>query len=57
MKIAIRKSQNGEYYLRVTARNGEVIVHSETYTKKQSALYAANLLKAEAGAAQITDET
>ena len=35
-KFQIFKGANSEYYFRLTARNGEIILASEGYTSKQS---------------------
>lgn len=42
MKFRIRKSKKGEYYFVVTARNGQVILVSEMYVRKQSCLRTIN---------------
>jgi uncharacterized protein YegP (UPF0339 family) len=54
MKCQIRPAAGGQYYVRVVARNGEVLAHSETYTTKQSATNCARLL---AGPGTVEDLT
>lgn len=34
--IIIKKARNGQYYFIVKARNGRVLVTSETYTRKSN---------------------
>jgi uncharacterized protein len=34
MKIEIKKSVDGQFYFVLKARNGQILVTSETYTKK-----------------------
>ena len=36
MKIEIRKSEDGQYYWCTLAKNGQVVLTSETYKRKQS---------------------
>jgi uncharacterized protein YegP (UPF0339 family) len=46
-KIHIFKSpENGQWYLHIKARNGEIVLQSEGYKSHQSALKLANRLQA-----------
>jgi hypothetical protein len=53
----LRKSVNGQYFFRFRGPNHETIVVSETYTTKQNALHAINLLKVHGSTAQVRDNT
>jgi len=54
-KIRVRRSTNGQYYVRIDATNGEPLFTSETYVTKSSAQNAARL--AQGGGGTIVDET
>jgi uncharacterized protein YegP (UPF0339 family) len=56
MKFHIQKS-GSEYYVTFVAKNGETLGHTENYTSKASATHCANLLKEQAGSADIIDNT
>jgi uncharacterized protein YegP (UPF0339 family) len=45
------------FYWRFVAANGEIMCHSEGYTTKQSALHAVNVMRNQAGVANVTDLT
>lgn len=57
MTFEIFKGINGQFYFRIKAANGEKVAQSEGYTQKQSALNTVNLIKREAGSAQVIDLT
>jgi uncharacterized protein YegP (UPF0339 family) len=42
--IKIMRSKNGELFFDVTAKNGRIIVHSETYKRKAGVLKAIKAL-------------
>lgn len=44
MTAQIRKSTNGQYFVRVVASNGQTLAHSETYTTKASAQNCAKII-------------
>jgi uncharacterized protein YegP (UPF0339 family) len=56
MKLKI-KASGDQFYLVMQAKNGETLGHTENYTRKETAQRCAEILKAEAGEAQILDET
>jgi uncharacterized protein YegP (UPF0339 family) len=56
MKFKI-KSSGDQFYLVLQANNGETLGHTENYTRKETAEHCAEILKAQAGEAQILDET
>jgi uncharacterized protein YegP (UPF0339 family) len=56
-RFVITRSQNGQYYFFLRADNGEVLVTSETYTTKQSALNGIQAVKDVAASAPIVDMT
>lgn len=59
MKIEIRRSRRRrrQYFLRVIAANGEVLLHSENYHDKRDAIHAAALLIEQAADAPVVDLT
>lgn len=57
MRIEIRRSANDQYFVRLVAGNNQIVASTETYTTKQSAQHAADILKNEASRAQIVDLT
>ncbi len=57
MTFEIFKGINGQFYFRIKAANGEKVAQSEGYTQKQSALNTVNLIKRDAGSAQVIDLT
>lgn len=56
MRIKITTASGG-YRTKLYGDNGEQMFVSEVYTTKASALYAANVVKTQAAAAQVIDET
>lgn len=44
MKIVIDTAADKQWYFRIVAKNGKTLAHSETYTRKRSALEAADLI-------------
>lgn len=46
MKFEYFKAQNGNWYWRLKATNGEIIAQSEGYTTKANATHAIALVKA-----------
>jgi uncharacterized protein YegP (UPF0339 family) len=54
MKCQIRKSTNGQYFVRVVASNGAILASSETYTTKYNAQNCANII---AGGGTVEDWT
>lgn len=57
MKFRIYRSTDGQYYFTATGGNNEVIVTSETYTRKASAQHAIVVLKGNAASATVIDLT
>lgn len=55
MKIEIRRTNNGQFYWRIVAGNGEPLAHSETYIHKSDAVSAAQSVKTNAAGAPILD--
>ena len=55
MKFYIERSTNYQYYFRIVADNHETLCHSETYTSKQSAKNAIDIIKREAATALVID--
>ena len=49
--------EGSEFYVTFVGKNGEIIAHTENYNQKASATHAANLIKQQAGAADIIDLT
>jgi uncharacterized protein YegP (UPF0339 family) len=56
MKFKI-KASGDQFYLVMRAKNGETLGHTENYSRKETAQRCAEILKAEAGEAEIVDET
>lgn len=44
MKISIKKAKDGQLYFVVSARNGKILVTSETYKSRQAAINAIKTL-------------
>ncbi len=40
MKFEIHKADDSQFYFRIVARNGKILAHSETYTRKRDAVRA-----------------
>lgn len=57
MKFEIFKGKNGEFYFRGKAGNGEVIFLSEGYKQKASAKHTIEVIKRDAGDAEVVDTT
>ena len=57
--ISIKKSSNDEYYVSVTADNGESLMHSETFTSKNNAInnVKAMMKQFESRDLEVLDET
>ena len=56
-RLEIVKSNNGEYFTRFKASNGETMVWSETYTAKHNAKNCAQSVKDNAADAPVYDES
>jgi uncharacterized protein len=56
-RFEIVKANNGEYFTRFKAPNGETMVWSETYTQKHNAKNCAQSVKDNAALALVVDET
>lgn len=52
-KFLIKKNSAGYYYFVFVSSNGQDICWSEAYTTEENAIYAANLVKNNAGNAPI----
>ncbi|QCX26425.1 DUF1508 domain-containing protein [Nocardioides jishulii] len=50
----IRRSANGQYFVRVVASNGAILAHSENYRAKADATNCARLLANGGGASDWT---
>jgi uncharacterized protein YegP (UPF0339 family) len=57
MKFVIKRSTNYQYYFDIKSNNGQILCHSETYTTKQSAKDAIEIIKREASTATTEDLT
>lgn len=47
MRFEVKKSENGQFYFNLLARNHEIIATSELYTQKHNALKTARLIARE----------
>ena len=56
VKFRIRKASGG-YRVHIQAANGKTVFWTEVYASKQSAKHAAEIVKAQAHAAPIVDDT
>ena len=56
MHFEVDLSKDGEYFLRVVGGNNEIIMVSETYTRKQSATTIAKRINEEMGSKTFTLE-
>jgi uncharacterized protein YegP (UPF0339 family) len=45
MRFEILKSRNGQFYWHIKSANGQVLAASETYTAKQSAVHAIDVVR------------
>jgi uncharacterized protein YegP (UPF0339 family) len=57
MYFAIRRSKNGQYWWRAVGDNNEIMAASELMTTKQSCEHAVRVIKAEAAAAPVHDQS
>lgn len=57
MKFVIEKSKDGQFYFVLKARNGQVLVTSETYKRKASCKKAIWSMKDKVFTAKIIDKT
>ncbi len=57
MYFAIRKNESGQFSWRAVADNNEILAASETLASKEACLNAIDVVKGEAGAAEIKDQT
>ena len=55
-QFEIRRSTNYQYYWVFQANNNEIIATSETYTTKQSARGAIDVIKQQAAGASVLDK-
>jgi uncharacterized protein YegP (UPF0339 family) len=56
-RFAVYRSKDGQFYFLFRAANGQVLVTSETYTTKQSALNGIEALRASISGAGVVDMT
>jgi uncharacterized protein YegP (UPF0339 family) len=56
-KFVLRKGRNGKYRFNLVGTSGKIIVTSEPYAAKPSALKAIDAVKKSAAAAEVVDET
>ncbi|WP_244616613.1 YegP family protein [Youhaiella tibetensis] len=56
-RFEIEAAKNGEHFVRFRARNGEIMVRSETYTSKASAKNAIESVKKNGPKADTVDES
>jgi hypothetical protein len=54
-KFELDKNRAEQWYWRFKANNGEIVAVSESYTSRASALHGANVVKEQAGNAEIVD--
>jgi uncharacterized protein YegP (UPF0339 family) len=57
VNFEILRSNDGGFFARIKAANHEIVFWSETYTSKQSAINACQLVQGGAGGATIYDQT
>lgn len=57
MRFSIWKSKDDQYYWLAKGDNGETMATSETYTRKQSAKHAIEVIQAGASSATVLDMT
>lgn len=53
MKLKILKASNGQYFVNLVAKNGRILMTSETYTEKSKAMRLAKSVAAFANAVII----
>jgi uncharacterized protein len=57
MRFVIRRASNSQYYFTAEGGNYEKMATSETYASKASAQHAINVIKREAAAATVVDQS
>jgi uncharacterized protein YegP (UPF0339 family) len=57
MYFAIRRSDDGQYWWRAVGDNNEIMAFSELMTTKQSCEHAIEVMKAQAAAAPVRDQS
>ena len=55
MKFEIVKSDNGTWFFRIVAQNGNVLAHSQQYTEKASAKSTVESIKKNAAEASVVE--
>jgi len=55
VKFEIVKSDNGKWFFRIVAQNGNVLAHSQQYTEKASAKSTIESIRKNAAGADIVD--
>ncbi|WP_197021630.1 YegP family protein [Cellulomonas sp. HZM] len=55
MKFEIVKSDNGKYFFRIVASNGNTLAHSQQYESRSSAVAACESIQQRAASATIVD--
>ena len=45
MITEIIENKKGQFYIRIKAKNGKILVHSETYKKQHDAVVAVDILR------------
>lgn len=57
MRFLIKRATNGQYFFTVSGGNSEPMATSETYVRKASAQQTIDVIKRDAGDAQVVDLT
>ncbi|MCO5328247.1 MAG: DUF1508 domain-containing protein [Solirubrobacterales bacterium] len=57
MYFAIRRSKDGQYWWRAVGDNNEIMAASELMTTKQSCQHAIDVIRAQAAAAPVHDQS
>ena len=57
MYFAIRRSKDGQYWWRAVGDNNEIMAASELMSTKENCEYAILVIKAEAAAAPVRDQS
>lgn len=57
MKIKVIAKKDGKYHVKVVAGNGELLVWSEIYASKESAMHCVELLKTGIATAEVMQES
>ena len=55
MRIEVYRGKDGQWYVRLRASNGQVVNVTEGYTRKGSALRAANRLPGQVARARVVE--